>query len=194
MLVFSLKEDKIKWLFIYLIAMIVIEFSSNITARIFGNNLFLSHIYYCVHGGILSYFFLKTDLNHQQKKIIKYLSILIFSIIIVQYISTPEIFMKFNPLEVVLVNYLLILGALFYFYTTLGKKRRLFFISVAILVYSVVDLSILAFGNLLAKFDFEIVENIWIIREILLLFYYTMFLLQWKILYNGKLNLLEWKR
>lgn len=120
------RKAKFQLLFFYLVTMLLIEFISNGVARVFGNNLFFSHIYYGLHGSILFLFYLKTNLNNKQKRIIKFFFCLIIGILSFQYFLYPEILMRVNPLEVVLVNYLLILCSLFYFYNTLGNKRKMF--------------------------------------------------------------------
>lgn len=189
----SKKDMKFAILAFYLIVMILVDLSSYFVAKYYGNNFFFSHIYYILHGSILTCFAGKTYLAPRQRKIVKYCLLIGFTLILFQYFFHLDLFFKFNFLEVLLVDYLLIVCSLFYFYNTLGNKRLLAFLNFGVLIYSAVDLSILAFGNLLAKFNFETAEYIWIIREIALLFYYTLFLLQWNVLWNGKLNLLRWK-
>lgn len=175
-------------LFQYLIAMVTVEISSNLVARFYGNNLFLSHIYYFLHGLFWVLFMFKTTLNPRQKRIVKYTSILILTVEVIQYLLFPSLFLTFNPLEVILVNYLLILCALFHFYNALGTRHKLNYIFIGILIYSIIDLSILAFGNLIAKTHYETSWIIWFIREISILFFYTMFLLQWIKLTRTKMN------
>lgn len=178
-------------LFRYLIAMVVVEISSNLVARIYENNLFLSHIYYFLHGLFLISFMFKTTLNLSQKRIIKHAFILILTIEVIQYLLFPTLFLGFNPLEVILVNYLLILCTLFHFYNTLGTRHELNYISIGILIYSIIDLSILTFGNLIAKTRYETSWIVWLIREFSILAFYTLFLLQWIKLTKTKVNLSE---
>jgi hypothetical protein len=112
------------------------------------NNLFGTHYYFILQLLWLSYFYYEICNSQIQKKIIRYSVIGCLIILAIQYSLKPEIYYKFNELEVFLCSYLLIIYALFHFYNLLGARRKFLFFNIGLFVYLFGSTILFLVGNL----------------------------------------------
>ncbi|TPV33423.1 hypothetical protein FJ651_10070 [Paucihalobacter ruber] len=112
------------------------------------NNLFGTHYYFILQLLWLAYFYHEICKLQIQKKIIRYSVICCLIVLAVQYSLKPELYFKFNELEVFLCSYLLIIYALFHFYNLLGAKRKFLFFNIGLFVYLFGSTILFLVGNL----------------------------------------------
>jgi hypothetical protein len=99
------------------------------------NNFFGSHYYFILQLLWMAYFYHEICKLPIQKKSIRYSVIACLIILAIQYSLKPELYFKFNELEVFLCSYLLIIYSLFHFYNILGSSRNYLFFNIGLFVY-----------------------------------------------------------
>lgn len=139
------------------------------------NNLFGTHYYFILQLLWLAYFYHEICKLTLQKKIIRYSVFGCLIILTIQYSLNPELYYKFNELEVFLCSYLLIVYALFHFYNILGASRKLLLFNIGLFVYLFGSTMLFMVGNLflilnLGKINSELNRWIYGVYQFLVLF------------------------
>lgn len=122
-------------LMVYLLTISVVQTYSAWLAFSGTYNLHISHFYFVLQLIILGYFYYIICVLPIQKKIIKYSLVLCLIVLGIQYSIVPDMFYKFNNLEVFLTSYLLIIYALFHFYNLLTTKKSFLFFNTGVFLY-----------------------------------------------------------
>lgn len=160
---------------LYLITIFIIQNYGAWLAFNGTNNLFGSHYYFVLQLLWLAYFYHEICKLTLQKKIIRYSVFGCLIILTIQYSLNPELYYKFNELEVFLCSYLLIVYALFHFYNILGASRKLLLFNIGLFVYLFGSTMLFMVGNLflilnLGKINSELNRWIYGVYQFLVLF------------------------
>lgn len=166
---------------IYLICYFLIETLVRIHAANGWNNHYLSHLFFIPQFIILSFFY-KSLFKKNQKKIVNAVLLIVMSILIIQYFINPELFLTYNPLEVLLTCSPIVAYTILHLYNSLTKKGELMYINTGILFY--ISFTTLLF--ILYKFinSTNISFNrqpIYLINKILVIGYMLLFLVEYKL-------------
>lgn len=163
----------------YLSIIIIIQFFTAFFKRNGINNLFLSHLYFVFQFIILSFFYLSILKNKKQKKIVKYSLLLCPLILVIQYIFNPELFLRFNLLEIFLTSFLLIIFSMFHFYNILNEKRTYYYINMGILIYLFGSTVVFLSGNIISVLNFSTSKIIWELNSVLYVIYQILIMVEW---------------
>lgn len=164
----------------YLSTSLVILLVSDIFAFLKLNNLFISHFYFLSQFLFLSLFY-KSLFNHKQQKLVTFILILVLLSLTIQYNLQPELFSKFNILEIFLCSFPLIIYAIIHLYNSLTQKGTYMYINAGVLIYISTSTLIFILGDYLSQFSkSQVVKNIWLINKILYVVYLFLILIEWK--------------
>lgn len=171
-------------LFVYLLAIFVVQIYSAWLAFNGNYNLHISHFYFVFQLIILGYFYYTICIQPLQKNLIKYSLILCLLILGIQYALTPETYFKFNNLEIFLTSYLLIVYSLFHFYNLLSVKKSFLIFNIGLFFYLFGSTVLFLFGNLSGIIDLKAIN--FDINNILYIIFQILILMEWIQLYFKK--------
>ncbi len=162
--------------------MLVIQLGSYLLAHNGINNLFLSHFYFGLQYVFLSFFFLSILTNDFQKKVVKFMLAFCLILFSIQYTIKPELFFKFNMLEIFVTSILVIIYATFHLYNLLNERKKYYFITIGILIYLFGSTSVFLVGNLSillsTKYEFA---SVWYLNVYLYVIYQLIIMYEWKV-------------
>jgi hypothetical protein len=164
----------------YLVFICVIQITGFILASYTIRNLFLSHFYFWGQLLFLSAFY-KSIFKKTQHKWIHLSNIIVAIILLLQYITQPYAFNRFNTLEVFLCSFPLVVFSLMHLTNTLTGKSKYMFINAGILMYLTTSSLIFILGDFLsAMTKSEMTDNIWFINKVLYVVYLVLIFIEWK--------------
>lgn len=178
----KLRTNRSGWLkiiVVFLWTMLFIQLASEVATCLYHYNLYFSHIYTCSQSVLLGAFYYRICRNVKQRKFIKWYLICMTLVLMIQYIIYPSLFFRYNIVEIILGNYVLVIASFFYLYNTTSEKRHFAYLSLGILLWAVLDISVLMFGNVLAMIQIQESGIIWLMRQFSVLLFHTMILIQW---------------
>lgn len=173
----------LKYFTVYLIINFSVTFVSSIMAAKQINNLYLSHYYFIGQFIFLSLFY-KNLFLPRQKKLVTFFLFSILFVVILNYIRNPDLYYKFNLLEIFLTSFPLVVYSIVHLFNSLTRKGEFMFINAGILVYITISTLIFILGDLLTTFENNSIASIWLINKVLYFVYLVLILVEWK-----KLNL-----
>jgi hypothetical protein len=171
-------------LMVYLLVIVVIQFYSGYLAFQGIHNTHISHFYFVLQFLILGYFYYNIFNQTFQKNIIKYSMILCLLILGVQFAIYPEMYFKFNNLEIFLTSYLLIIYSLFHFYNLLSAKKSFLYFNIGVFFYLFGSTVLFLLANLSIVVDLKGINAI--LNKVLFLFYHIFIFTEWTQLYFKK--------
>jgi hypothetical protein len=166
----------------YLFLLVIVQFAMEVLVLFKINNLYLIHLYFIGQFILLGLFY-KTLLgnNPLQKKIViisMYLGLLVLAI---QYLFEPELFFKFNLLEIILTSLLVVFFALLYLYNMLLNNKRYYYITVGLIIYLLASTVLFLVGNLTIDLsnDFKLIT--WNLNAFFVLVNQLFILYEWNV-------------
>ncbi len=187
LIVYLLKKDKnkeqsytvfISYLFVLVSIQIAHEYVQKHTEG--SNNLFLTHYYFILQNILLSYFYYLIIDNKKIKKLIKIVTPVVLSSLIIQYLIYPELYYVFNVYEIFICIIPLVFYALIHLFQTLGSsnKNYIYFTS-GILLYFLPSALIFSSGNLMPSLPANVNRIIWHANVILIAVFQALIFLEW---------------
>src|SRR6218665_1787466 len=143
------KDLHYKIIMVYLICLFVHELFCNIIGFYApGSNFFLSHYYFIFQFIALSIFFRSLFSNFILRKVILFFLVLVLIVLAIQYYKTPDLYWRFNLLEIGITSTLLVLYALIYLIQNFKNiKAEYLFFSNGLIIYLVSSSTIFLSGN-----------------------------------------------
>lgn len=160
--------------------MFIIQITGSILASLNKHNLFLSHFYFIGQFILLSLFYQVLLKENYQKRIVLIGSLLVFSILGIQYGYDTSLFFKFNLFEIFITSILLIIYASFHFYNMLNDKKEFYYINIGILMYLFGSTVLFLVGNLTAVLSPKMSLITWTLNAFLYIIYQVLILIDWK--------------
>lgn len=161
----------------YLLIMAIIQVASFVTSKLKIHNIYLTHFYFVLQFVILScfYFLLLKDLK--QKLLIKIITPLVITSLIIYYYCNPLDFYIFNPFEIFITSLPLVVYTTFHLYNLLNQEKKFYYINLGLLIYLFGSTLVFLTGNLLLLIDgnyvFDIIwsfnEYIYVVYQLLIL-------------------------
>ncbi len=173
-------------LMIYMLVILGVQLYSIWLAFQGNYNLHISHYYFILQFILLGYFYYSICVQKLQKKLISFSMVICILILAVQYAVTPEMYSKFNNLEIFLTSYLLIIYALFHFYNLLSAKKTFLYLNIGVFMYLFGSTVLFLAGNLSAIIDIKINFDI---NNILYIIFHLFIFMEWVQLYFSKRSL-----
>ena len=143
------------------------------------NNLYLSHFYFGFQFIFLSLFYKSLFASRFQKKIVNVTLFLVTSVLCVQYSVQPDLFFKFNILEILICSFPLVIYAILHLYNSLTKKGEFIYINIGVLIYLSTSTLIFLLGDYLAGIKSTVVKTIWLLNKILYVVYLLLIYFEW---------------
>ena len=181
------KNKDVRYLIImvYLILLFVEELCCNIIGFIYpGSNFFLSHYYFIFQFISLSLFFYSLLSNALLKKMVLVFLVLVLMLLSVQYYNTPDLYWRFNLLEIGITSGLLIFYALIFLIQNFKSRKPdyLYFCN-GLIIYLVSSLSIFLSGNTDSViFEEPFLLDFWFFNSLFYILYQFLIFREWKIL------------
>ncbi|HBY68565.1 MAG TPA: hypothetical protein DEG69_12960 [Flavobacteriaceae bacterium] len=131
---------------VYLVVIAVIQLNASFLKYIvpITNNLFLFHFYYILQFIFLTLFY-KELLN---KKWMYAVLVVVLCIVTFQFIQTPTMFFRYNPLGVTITQGCIVTYSVIYFYKFLHVTNEYLIINIGLFFYLLSSILIFASGNL----------------------------------------------
>ncbi|MEL1255952.1 hypothetical protein AAEO57_19320 [Flavobacterium sp. DGU38] len=109
------------------------------------------------------------------------ISILItLMIFVLQFYFDPSQLTKFNLFEITITSLLIVGFALMHFYNMLTEQKEYYFVTIGIIIYMLGATVLFLIGNLSQNLSNEIKYLSWTLNAFLVVVYYLIILLEWK--------------
>jgi hypothetical protein len=173
----SKKAKTYKVFAFYLLIMAIIQIASFVTSKLKIHNIFLTHFYFVIQFLILSYFYFLLLIDLKQKLLIKIITPLVVTNLIIYYYNYPLDFYIFNPFEIFITSLPLVIYTTFHLYNLLNQDKKFYYINLGLLIYLFGSTLVFLTGNLLLLIDgnyvFDIIwsfnEYIYVVYQLLIL-------------------------
>lgn len=173
----SKKAKTYKVFAFYLLIMAIIQIASFVTSKLKIHNIFLTHFYFVIQFLILSYFYFLLLIDLKQKLLIKIITPLVITNLIIYYYNYPLDFYIFNPFEIFITSLPLVIYTTFHLYNLLNQDKKFYYINLGLLIYLFGSTLVFLTGNLLLLIDgnyvFDIIwsfnEYIYVVYQLLIL-------------------------
>lgn len=188
---FFFKQGKAFKIFtVYLFGTVVIQIISKIFLILYENNLFMSHFYFIGQFVLLSLFFKNLYKTKTQNRIANWILIIGISVLAGQYLIDPNVFFKFNLLEIFVTSFLIIIMAAIHLYNLLCEEKVFYYCTIGIMMYLSGSTILFFVGNLTAILSKEYQFIPWTLNAVLVVIYHLFILFEWrKIFYSKKSNI-----
>ena len=152
---FKEKGKAYKIFAVYLVVIAVIQLNASFLKYItpIKNNLFLFH-FYCILQFIFLTFFYKELLK---QKWLYAVLVIVLGIIAFQFIQSPAMFFRYNPLGVTLTQGFVVVYSVLFFYKYLHDNNKFLIINIGLFFYLLSSILIFASGNLV--FNMELITE-----------------------------------
>lgn len=177
--VFFPRKKTFKIFSYYLLFILAIQVVSFVLWYLKKDNLYLSHFYFIIQFIILSLFYINLFNSRKQKILVKIISLLVLSILVIQYMNTPELYYKFNLLEIVLTSLSLVSFSVLHFYNSLTEKMEFTYVNSGIFIYLISSTLIFCSGNFTNAYDSSLDKILWLFNSILFVVYQILIFMEW---------------
>ncbi len=150
------------------------------------NNLFLFHCYYILQFVILTFFYKEL----LKQKWVYVILVIVLGIIAFQFIQSPGIFFRYNPLGVTITQGFIVLYSVLFFYKYLQENNEFLIINIGLFFYLLSSILIFASGNLvfnmalITEYGYHLLLNL---NNVLYLgLQFLIFVAWWKNYYSKK--------
>ena len=163
----------------YLILIAIIEVSTILVAKAFHqNNLFLSHFYFIIQFVLLSMFYSEL----LKSRWIRWIVLPVVGMIAYQFIAEPSLFFRYNPIGASIMQSLIVIYSLIYFYRSLDGNREFLIVNIGIFLYLLSSALIFVSGNLVL--DLNLSENtrylLINVNRVLILVFQILIFVEWR--------------
>ncbi len=174
----------------YLVAIAIIQGIMEFYAHKGYNNHFLSNYYLLSRFTLLSLFFyfafsvVKSNIS----QLVKLISAVVITALIVQYSIYPEQYYQFNSLGFLVTSAILVVYAVLYLYEMLSKKLPFYYTAMGIFLYMLSSAVIFASATSIVSFNDKINMYIWKLNAFLFIVYQLLILWEWRMTFYPKLT------
>jgi len=152
---FKEKGKAYKIFAVYLVVIAVIQLNASFLKYItpIKNNLFLFHFYYILQFIFLTFFYKEL----LKQKWLYAVLVIVLGIIAFQFIQSPAMFFRYNPLGVTLTQGFIVVYSVLFFYEYLHNNNEFLIINIGLFFYLLSSILIFASGNLV--FNMELITE-----------------------------------
>lgn len=169
-----------KFLTFFIVGHTFVEFGMRYLAWYKENNHFLSHFYFLLQFLFLGLFFHKLIKNQTAKQTIKIYFIICISFLAIYFAIQPELLKEFNPLEIFLTSFPLIVYASIYLFEMLTEKKEFYLITIMLIIYLFGSTVVFLFSNIINNYNLKILRYSWYINTVLYFLFQMVLLYEWK--------------
>lgn len=184
------RKEKANVFFVSYVAFVfLMQISMEILFHLKMNNLFLVNSFFIGQMILLGLFYnsiLKVKIQKQFVKVSLFLALLV---LIIQFIITPQEFLKFNLFEITLTSLLIVVFALLHFYNMLSENKTYYYASMGIIIYLLSSTVLFIIGNLTSALNNDVKYLSWMLNAFLNIVYYLFILFEWKVSFSKKASL-----
>lgn len=174
------KDLAYKYFAIYLILMAINQLAGTVLFKFEMDNLFLANTYLLAQFIMLSLFYHAIFEGKKQRNYILGALALILIILGVQYFWTPDLFLQYNTIGVIITSTVLISYSIIYFFSYISDKiLKLYLVNSGILIYLLGTILIFSIANVSRGLDKEIERALWILNALIYLVFQIIILVQW---------------
>src|SRR6218665_12490 len=131
------------------------------------NNLFLVNTFFIGQMVLLGLFYHSILKIRIQKKFVKVSLILALLVLTIQFINTPQEFLKFNLFEITLTSLLIVVFALMHFYNMLTEHKTYYYASMGVIIYLLSSTVLFIIGNLTSTLNNDVKYLSWMFNAFL---------------------------
>lgn len=168
----------------FLWGMLLVEVGTNITSRLFIDNLILSHAYYLILLITLSLLYKCIIENKIVKRVITIVMIVLPAIFAIQYLLKPKLLFEFNIFEILSCSLVLVFYAITYLYQCLDSKHKNWILfSSGLIIFLTSSSIVFASGNAFINQYIEKIPfmqyNFWMINNVIYLILQILISVEW---------------
>ncbi|NWL03431.1 hypothetical protein DM790_21610 [Flavobacterium collinsii] len=186
---FFQKEKANVFFVCYLAFAFLMQISMETLFHLKMNNLFLVNTFFIGQMILLGLFYHSILKIKIQKQFLKVSLILALFVLMIQFINTPQEFLKFNLFEITLTSLLIVVFALMHFYNMLTENKAYYYVSMGIIIYLLSSTVLFIIGNLTSTLNNDVKYLSWMVNAFLNVIYYLFILFEWKVSFSPKRNL-----
>jgi hypothetical protein len=142
-------------------------------------NLHISHYYFIFQFIVLSLFYRRLFKTKKLKRIVEIVFFSVITIIAIQYVNNPQIYYKFNLLEIILTSLSIVTFSVIYFYNSLTEKMECMYLNYGIFIYLLTSTLIFCSGNFVTSTNASLNKILWFINSLLFVGYQILIFTQW---------------
>lgn len=170
----------------YLFLLVIVQFAMEVLVFFKINNLYLVHLYFVGQFLLLGFFYKNLLQNSFQKKIVTISIYAGLSVLAIQYLCEPQLFFKFNLLEIAITSLLVVFFALIYLYNMLIDTKRYYYITVGLIIYLLASTVLFLVGNLTIGLSTELKFITWNLNAFFVAVNQLFILYEWKVSFKSK--------
>ncbi len=168
------KEAPFRVLFLYMLAIALVQITGEAYLAAEKGNLFVSHYYFLSQSILFHVFYYRVVKSEKIKILIKIVIPFTIITLAIQYYMYPELYYIFNVYEICICILPIVLYALSHLFQTLGNPdKKYMYITSGVLLYFLPHALIFSSGNLMPNLPDNVNEIIWLVNSSL----YIIFLL-----------------
>ncbi|WP_341694674.1 hypothetical protein [Flavobacterium calami] len=164
----------------YLVFAFFVQFGMEVLYHLKKNNLLLVNFFFIGQMILLGLFYRSLFKNNTQKKIVTISILITLMIFVLQFYFDPSQLTKFNLFEITITSLLIVGFALMHFYNMLTEQKEYYFVTIGIIIYMLGATVLFLIGNLSQNLSNEIKYLSWTLNAFLVVVYYLIILLEWK--------------
>lgn len=170
----------------YVAFVFLMQISMEILFHLKMNNLFLVNSFFIGQMILLGLFYNSILKVKIQKQFVKVSLVLALVVLIAQFISAPQEFLKFNLFEITLTSLLIVVYALLHFYNMLTENKTYYYASMGIIIYLLSSTVLFIIGNLTSTLNNDVKYLSWMFNAFLNIVYYLFITYEWKVSFSKK--------
>lgn len=164
---------------VYLSITLIIQLLFNYLHYQKTNNLHISHYYFIFQFILLSLFYRHLFKTAKLKRIVEIVFVCVCAILTIQYINNPQLYFKFNLLEIILTSLSIVTFSVIYFYNSLTEKMECMYLNYGIFMYLLTSTLIFCSGNFITSTDASLNKILWFVNSLLFVVYQILIFIQW---------------
>lgn len=145
------------------------------------NNLFMSHFYFVIQFVMLSLFYYNLFENKTQKIAVKIGGVFALSVLAVQYAIHPDLFFKFNLVEIFITSFLIIIYGTLHLFNSLNSEiKKYYYLNLGVITYLIGSTIIFLSANMAISLKLSVFFRIFMLNSFLYVIYQFLIWIEWR--------------
>ncbi|WP_316635691.1 hypothetical protein [uncultured Flavobacterium sp.] len=175
----------------YLFLLVIVQMAMEIMTLLNILNLYLVHCYFIGQFILLGIFYRTLLQDSLQKKVVVIAMSIGLLVLVIQYGIEPDLFFKFNLLEIAITSLLVVFFALMYLYNMLTTEKKYYYITIGLVIYLLASTVLFLVGNLTLGLSDELKLMTWTLNAFFVVVNQLFILYEWKVSFRNKKEIPE---
>lgn len=181
------RKEKANVFFVcYLAYALLMQVSMETLWQLKMNNLFLVNSFFIGQMIFLSLFYQSILKVKVQKQFVRVSFVVALCVLSIQFINSPQEFLKFNLFGITLTSLMIVVFALLHFYNMLTENKSYYYVSMGIIIYLLSSTVLFIIGNLTSTLNSDVKYLSWKLNAFLNIVYYLFIMYEWMVSFSNK--------